>query len=169
MFSEAGRRCYSRFVNPNITRRIFLICTSLLLAWVRGDNHSHVQSAILLESVPTWTTKTILHALSVVHFHLLTRTQNSPVSWDCRIHRLNLCWGVRPPSNQCLGYDIIQSNGEAPALKFWGILSTPSRSLIRGSLWFGVVAPNKVLCMSQTELFDIQAECKQITFATLKC
>ena len=36
----------------------------------------------------------------------------SPVGWGCRIHQLLLCRGVRPPTNECLGYDTKQSDGE---------------------------------------------------------
>ena len=28
-----------------------------------------------------------------------------PVGLSCRIHRLHLCGGVRPPPNECPGYD----------------------------------------------------------------
>ena len=47
------------------------------------------------------------------------------------------------PPNKCPGYDIEQSNGEAPA-----ILSTPSLPSFPGPLWPGVV----VLSMGQIEL-----------------
>ena len=66
-----------------------------------------------------------------------------PVGWGCRIHRLLLCWGVRPP-NECPGYDTKQSDGEVPAvLELWGMRSTPSLSSLPGPLWPGVVAPDK--------------------------
>ena len=39
-----------------------------------------------------------------------------PVDWDCRIHRLHLCRGVRPPTNECPGYDTKQSDGEVPVI-----------------------------------------------------
>ena len=67
-----------------------------------------------------------------------------PVSWGCRIHRLLLCRGVRPPPNECPGYDTKQSDGEVPAvLELWGMRSTPSLPSLPGSLWPGVVAPDK--------------------------
>ena len=34
-------------------------------------------------------------------------------------------------------------------------------------LWPGVVAPDGVLSMGKIELFDIQTECKQISYAKL--
>ena len=47
--------------------------------------------------------------------------------------------------------------------------STPSLPALLGLLWPGVVEPNRVLSMGQIELFDIQTECKQITYAKLIC
>ena len=45
-------------------------------------------------------------------------------------------------TNECPGYDTKQSDGEVPVmLKFWGMRSTPSLSLLRGPLWPGKVAP----------------------------
>ncbi len=35
---------------------------------------------------------------------------NRPVGWGCRIHRLHLYRGVRPP-HECPGYDTKQSDG----------------------------------------------------------
>ena len=67
-----------------------------------------------------------------------------PVSWGCRIHWLHLCRGVRPPPNECPGYDTKQSDGEVPAmLELWGMRSTPSLPLLPGPLWPGVVSPDK--------------------------
>ena len=57
------------------------------------------------------------------------------------------------PPNECTGYDTKQSDGEVPVmLQLWGMWSTPSLSLLPGSLWPGVVAPNRALSMGQTEL-----------------
>ena len=43
--------------------------------------------------------------------------KDSSVGWGCRIHRLLLCRGVRPPSKQVsLGYDTKQSNGQVPVM-----------------------------------------------------
>ena len=50
-------------------------------------------------------------------------------------------------------------------LEFWRMQSTPSLPLLPDPLWPGVVAPDRVLSMSQIELFDIQTECKQTTDA----
>ena len=58
-----------------------------------------------------------------------------PVGWGCRIHRLHLCRGVRPP-NECPGYDTKQSDGEVPVmLGLWGMQSTPSLPLLPSPLW----------------------------------
>ena len=67
-----------------------------------------------------------------------------PVGWGCRIHWLHLCRGVRPPPNECPGYDTKQSDGEDPAmLELWGVRRTPSLPSLPGLLWPGVVAPDK--------------------------
>ena len=95
---------------------------------------------------------------------------HGPVGCGCWIHRLHLCCGVRPPPNECPRYDIKQSDGEALVmLEFWGMQSTPSLPVLPGSLWAGVVPPDRVLCMGQIELFDIQTECKHGTNAKLNC
>ena len=52
-------------------------------------------------------------------------------------------------------------------LQLWGMLSTPSLPLLPGPLWPGVVAPDKVLSIGQIELFDIETEYKQMTYAKL--
>ena len=75
----------------------------------------------------------------------------SLISWGCRIHRLHLWRGVRPPPNECTGYDKKQSGGEAPVmLEIWRMLSTPSMPSLPGPLW-----PRVVASMGQIELFDI--------------
>ena len=71
-----------------------------------------------------------------------------PVGWDCRIHRLLLSRGVRPPHNECPWYDCKQSDGEVQAmLELWEMESTPSLPLLPGPLWPGVVAPDRALSM----------------------
>ena len=65
-----------------------------------------------------------------------------------KIHRLHLCRGVRPPPNECPGYDTKQSDSEVPVmLGSWGIQSTPSLPLLLGPLWPSVVAPDRALSM----------------------
>ena len=51
--------------------------------------------------------------------------------------------------------------------EFWGMLSTSSLASLPGPLWPGVVAPDRILSVGQIELFDIQTECKQMTYAKL--
>ena len=41
--------------------------------------------------------------------------------------------------------------------------SSPSLPSLLGPLWPGVVAPDSILSMGQIELFDFQAEGKQMT------
>ena len=77
---------------------------------------------------------------------------DNPVSWGCRIHWLHLGRGVRYPPTSILLYDTKQSNDEAAVLELWEMLSTPSLPMLPGP---GVVAPDKVLSMSQKELFYI--------------
>ena len=50
--------------------------------------------------------------------------------------------------HECPGYDTKQSDGEVPVvLELWGIRSTPSLPLLSGSLWLGIVVPDRVLSM----------------------
>ena len=57
------------------------------------------------------------------------------------------------PPNESTGYDTKQFDGEAPVLlELWGMRSTPSLSSLPGPTWPRVVAPDRVLCMGQTEL-----------------
>ena len=68
----------------------------------------------------------------------------SPVGWGNRIHQLHLCRRVRPPTNECPGYDTKQSDGEVPVmLELWGMRSTPLLPSLRGPVRPGVVAPYK--------------------------
>ena len=60
--------------------------------------------------------------------------------------------GKNPP--QFPEYDIKQSNSEAPVMEIWEMWSNPSLPSLPGSLWLGVVAPDRVLSMGQIELFD---------------
>ena len=84
----------------------------------------------------------------------------SPVGWGLRIHQLHLCRMARLPFNECPGYDIKQSDDEAPVmLELWEMWSTPSLPLLAGPLRPGVVAPNRILSMGQIE----QTVCKQMT------
>ena len=64
----------------------------------------------------------------------------------CRIHRLFLCKGVRPPQT-IPGYNTKQSDNDVPVmLELWGMPSRPS------SLWPGVVAPDRALSIGLIEL-----------------
>ena len=81
--------------------------------------------------------------------YLIPHFPHCPVGWGCRIHRLLLCRGVRPPpANECPEYDTKQSGGEVPAvLELWGMQSTPSLLSLPGPLWPGMVAPDRALSM----------------------
>ena len=71
-----------------------------------------------------------------------------PVSWGCRIHRQHLCRGIKLSFNECVGYDIKQSESDIPVmLEFWGMQSTLSLPLLSGLHTPSVVAPDRVLSM----------------------
>ena len=58
-------------------------------------------------------------------------------------------------------YEDKPSDDEAPVmLELWGMQSTPSLTLFPVPLWLGMVVPNRILSLSQTE-------CKQTTYAKL--
>ena len=68
-------------------------------------------------------------------------------------HRLYLCRGVRPPSDECPAYDAKQSNGTVPViLELWRIRSAPSLPSLPGPLWSGVVVPDRSLSIGQIGL-----------------
>ena len=61
------------------------------------------------------------------------------VSWSCRIHRLHICWEVKPPQWMSC-YDTKQSDGEVPVmLELCRMRSTPSLPWLPGPLWPGVL------------------------------
>ena len=78
-----------------------------------------------------------------VHF----QTKTLKVDRGYRMYRPHFCTGVRHHPNECPGYDIKPYDGEAPALEIWEIQNTHLVSLIPGSLWPEVVAPDKFLSM----------------------
>ena len=69
------------------------------------------------------------------------------VGWGCKIYWLHLCRRGKTPSppNRCPGYDMKQSDGEAPVmLELWGVWSTTSLLLDRsGSTWCGPIYGSK--------------------------
>ena len=79
-----------------------------------------------------------------------------------RIHRVLFCRGVRPPTttttttNECNGYKINQSYGEAPVmLELWGMPSIPSLPLIPDSFEPGVVAPDSPIYGSNRTVWHL--------------
>ena len=76
-----------------------------------------------------------------------------PFGWGCRMLTASLQRVKTPFPDQCSGYGTKLSDGEVPVmLELWGMWNTFSLPLLRGSLWPGVVAPDKVLSMGQIEL-----------------
>ena len=83
---------------------------------------------------------------------IYTQLYSCSVGWGWWIHWLLFCRSVRLPPNECLRYDTKQSDGEVPVmLELWGMRSTPSLPSLPGPLWPGVVAPDRVLSMSQID------------------
>ena len=74
-----------------------------------------------------------------------------PIGWGCKIHRLHLCRRVKPPANDCPGYDTKLSVGEDSVLELWGMW----RTLPFQYSQVHSVAPDRVLFMGQIELLDI--------------
>ena len=99
--------------------------------------------------------QSVIFNCSLCHIFCLKNVtlKHCPVSWGCRIHRLLLCRGVRPP-NECPGYDTEQFDGEASAmLELYGMRSTPSLPLLPGPLCPEVVAHDRdLVSMGQIEL-----------------
>ena len=61
--------------------------------------------------------------------------------------------GKIPSPNECSGYDTKQSDGDILVmLELWGMWSTLSLPSLPGPLWPRVVAPDRILSMSQIEL-----------------
>ena len=83
--------------------------------------------------------------------------------------------GVISPFNECPRYDTKQSDGEVPAiLELWKMGSTISLPSLRGSLWLGVVASDRVLSMGQIERNPVYREVtlfisKLCIYAKLNC
>ena len=67
--------------------------------------------------------------------------------------------------NKCPGYDIKQSDSNAPALKIWRMRSTPSLLFLSGPLRSEVVASDRVISMGQIQ----QTVCKQMTGVEFDC
>ena len=85
------------------------------------------------------------NVIKFVYISFYSFIVDCPVGRDCRIHRLLLCRGVRPPpTNECPVYDTKQSDSEVPAiLELWGMRSTPLLPSLPGPLWPGLVVPDK--------------------------
>ena len=73
------------------------------------------------------------------------------VCWGCKIHRLILCRGIPPPQyDRILGYDTKQFDGEVPLML--GNTCTVLLKSLPGPPWPGVVSPDEILSLGQTEL-----------------
>ena len=75
----------------------------------------------------------------------------SPVDWGCRIHLTAFL-----QRDTCPGYDTKLSDSEVLVmLELSGMQSISSMTSLPDSLWPGVVAPERLLSISQIELFNI--------------
>ena len=90
---------------------------------------------------------------------MFEKTNNQTVFLPSRLGLQNtltvsLQRGKTPTSHkEYPGYDTKQSYIETPVmLELWGMQSTPSLPSLSGPLWSWVVAPDRVLSMSQIEL-----------------
>ena len=82
-------------------------------------------------------------------YFFLTREKFNPDGWGVEY---NNC--ISAP-NECPGYNIKLSDGEAQAWEIWGMWSIPSFPSLSGLLSPGVVEPGWVLSMGPIELFGI--------------
>ena len=74
--------------------------------------------------------------------------------------------------NKCPGYDIKQSDGEAPVmLEIWGMRNTSSLPSLPDPLCPGEVTPDRVLSMGQIELNCHYAKlnCFKLAVLTFNC
>ena len=84
-----------------------------------------------------------LHSLELQNWNLTIESAQLAGVEECTDCKTPL------PANECPGYDIKQSDGQAPAEEIWGLWRTPSLPLHPGPLWPGVVAPDRALSMGQ--------------------
>ena len=100
----------------------------------------------------------LMFALDPTYISLSLSLSLSLVGWDCRIHRLHLCRGVRPHHlNDCP--EMTLSNLMV-RLQYPGIAIATRTTLTRSS------STDRALSMFQIKLFDIETESKRMTYAT---
>ena len=110
---DLGVFIYSRALLLQQTKLVFII----------GPKKTFILSAIF------YCVRIFFFFLNNTNFNLIGNISQNidftcPVSWGCRIHRLHLCRGVRPP-NECPRYDTKQSDGKVPVmLELWEMRST---------------------------------------------
>ena len=111
-----------------------------------------INSSFRLPSVLPWG-QLVRQSLPFGSIIIINIQFSCPFGWSCRIYRLHLCRGVRPPPNECPGYDTKQSDSEVPViLKIWGMQSTHLLPSLPDLLGPGVEAPDRILSMGQIEL-----------------
>ena len=79
---------------------------------------------------------------------------NSAIGYGRKIHRLNLCRGVKHPHQRVPRIYTKSAVGKALVLQLWKLRSTPSYPLLPGRLWFEIVVAVRVLSIDQIELFN---------------
>ena len=96
-----------------------------------------------------------------------TVKDDDDINWSCFLNGPQSAWAT--PSNECLGYNIKTSDGEARILKIWGMWSSTSLPLLPGPLRLGVVVPVRIQSMGQIKLFKHSTLYKQMTDVKLNC
>ena len=93
----------------------------------------------------TCNTKLKISWLWILYFNSFLYQQNhtSPVSWGCRIHRLHLCRGVRPPPYQHMSWILHYTIWWWWSIlgDFWNV-ECSSFSSLSGPLWPRMEEPN---------------------------
>ena len=82
----------------------------------------------------------------------LNNNPHCPAGGGCRIHR-HASLQRNKTCNEFSDYYTKKSDGEVPVmLEHWGMRRIPLLALLSGPIWLRVVAPDRVLSMSQIEL-----------------
>ena len=87
--------------------------------------------------------------ISLNHQKLIAQSTEAVEYTDCTSEE-----GYEPlPHNKCPKYDTKQSDGEVPVMMgLWAMWNTSSLPSLPGSLWPGMVAPDRALSMSYIEI-----------------
>ena len=122
--------------------------------------------AKLHSKLPSWLSFTILFIISTESYFVAVMCSlnliGSNAAQSTRAVEYTYCISAE-------GYDIKQSDGEAPGLEIWGTRSNHSLPSLPGPLRPGVVPLVRALSIDQIELFNIWNVCKQMTGVNSWC